>query len=170
MTPDEARAAVLSELEARGVPFEMIGHEPADTMEKCAECEARLSGVMPKNLFLTPRSRHVFCLLVMRPDRPFRTGVASKRAGTARLGFAGEEDMAALLGTRPGSLSPLSLLFDTGRRVRLLMDSALRGKDRLLVHPCDNRYTLALSRADLMGLLSAWGREAEWIDLDEGKE
>ncbi len=135
-------------------------------MEQCAACEARLHGVMPKNMFLTPRSRHVFCLLVMRPDAPFRTGVASKRAGTARLGFATGEDMERMLGTRPGSLSPLSLQFDEGHAVRLLMDASLQREERLLVHPCDNRCTLALARTDLLKLLSCWGRDAEWIDLN----
>ncbi len=170
MTVDDVRLSVLAELRARDIPYEMIEHEPADTMEKCALCEARLGGVMPKNLFLTPRSRHVHCLLVMRPELPFHTSVVSKRAGTARLGFAPEEDLFAFLRTRPGSISPLGLMFDREQRVRLMMDEALQTQERVLVHPCDNRYTLALARADQARLFSAWGRAVEWINLDEGKE
>ena len=157
---------ILSFLEGLGVKYPLLRHEPAHTMAQCAACEQALCGLMPKNLFLTPRRRASYHLLVMRPDLEYQASVVSAQAGTSRLGFADEEALFRLLRTRPGSISPLGLMFDAEKQVRLLVDRALRQQERLLFHPCDNRASLALSGADFFEkVLPALGREPVYIDL-----
>ena len=157
---------VLGALDGLGVAFDLIEHAPAASIEACRPLAARLNAPILKNLFLTTRRRGGFYLLVMRPFAPFHSGEVSAQAGTSRLCFAPEAPLFELLRERPGSISPLGLLFDREERVTLLMDAALRAEPRLAFHPCLNTHSLALSTADFLSkFLPAVHREPVWIDI-----
>ncbi len=159
--------AVLDALDGLGIACRVIEHEPAASIEACRPLAARLDAPILKNLFLTTRRKGGYYLLVMRPDAPFRSGEVSRQAGTSRLCFAPEEPLFALLRERPGSISPMGLLFDPERQVTLLMDRALRAEPRLAFHPCLNTHSLAMSTADFLNVfLPAVGREPVWIDIE----
>lgn len=165
MSVCEEVTARLRQLE---IPFELMQHEPIYTMEECGWVSERMAGVIPKNLFLRPRRAEAYCLLLMRGELPFRASQVSRQVGLPRLGFADEEALYRLLRTRPGSISPMGLLFDGGNEVTLLVDEALRGEKRLLFHPCDNRFTLAMSGEDFFGrFLTACGHEARFVSLEQ---
>ena len=158
---------VLSALAALGVSYELLEHAPVHTMEDCKAAEEALGGVMPKNLFLTPRNHASHHLLIARPDAPFRTSRISRQLGVSRLSFATAEELMEMLRTLPGAISPMGLLFDGEKKVRLAIDRALRGEERLLFHPCVNTATLAVSGADFFGrLLPALGHEAVYVDME----
>lgn len=158
---------VLSALDGLGVAYDFITHEPAASIEECRPLSARLNAPILKNLFLTTRRRGGFYLLVMRPDAPFRSGEVSRQAGTSRLCFAPEEPLYALLREKPGSISPMGLLFDAERQVTLLLDSALRREPRLAFHPCVNTHSLAMTAEDFLSkFLPAVHREPVWIDIE----
>lgn len=158
---------VLSALGALGVSYELLEHAPVHTMEDCKAAEEALGGVMPKNLFLTPRNHATHHLLIARADAPFRTARISRQLGVSRLSFATAEELMEMLRTLPGAISPMGLLFDQERKVRLAIDRALRGEERLLFHPCVNTATLAVSGADFFGrLLPALGHEAVYVDME----
>ena len=157
---------VLSALGALGVSYELLEHAPVHTMEDCKAAEEALGGVMPKNLFLTPRNHATHHLLIARADAPFRTARISRQLGVSRLSFATAEELMEMLRTLPGAISPMGLLFDQERKVRLAIDRALRGEERLLFHPCVNTATLAVSGADFFErLLPALGHEATYVDM-----
>ena len=158
---------VLAALGALGIPYELLEHAPVHTMEDCKAAEEALGGVMPKNLFLTPRNHASHHLLVARADAPFRTARISRQLGVSRLSFATAEELMEMLRTLPGAISPMGLLFDGEKKVRLAIDRALRGEERLLFHPCVNTATLAVSGADFFGrLLPALGHEAVYVDME----
>lgn len=136
-------------------------------MEDCRAAEEALGGVMPKNLFLTPRNHASHHLLIARAEAPFRTSRISRQLGVSRLSFATAEELMEMLRTLPGAISPMGLLFDREKKVRLAIDRALRGEERLLFHPCVNTATLAISGADFFGrLLPALGHEAVYVDME----
>lgn len=158
---------VLAALAALGVPYDLLEHAPVHTMEDCKAAEEALGGVMPKNLFLTPRNHASHHLLIARPDAPFRTSRISRQLGVSRLSFATAEELMDMLRTLPGAISPMGLLFDGEKKVRLAIDRALRGEERLLFHPCVNTATLAVSGADFFErLLPALGHEAAYVDME----
>ena len=158
---------VLSALAALGVSYELLEHAPVHTMEDCKAAEEALGGVMPKNLFLTPRNHASHHLLIARADAPFRTARISRQLGVSRLSFATAEELMEMLRTLPRAISPMGLLFDGEKKVRLAIDRALRGEERLLFHPCVNTATLAVSGADFFErLLPALGHEAAFVDME----
>ena len=158
---------VLAALGALGIPYELLEHAPVHTMEDCKAAEEALGGVMPKNLFLTPRNHATHHLLIARADAPFRTARVSRQLGVSRLSFATAEELMEMLRTLPGAISPMGLLFDGEKKVHVAIDRARRGEERLLFHPCVNTATLAVSGADFFGrLLPALGHEAVYVDME----
>ena len=147
----ETARAIFAYLDALGIPYRTASHPPARTMEDCAAVDARLGALTVKNLFLAPR-RHKRCYLCLtRPDARFNTSDVSRQAGSPRLGFASEELLWEKLRARPGSASPMGLIFESARDVTLLVDDALPGVPSLAFHPCDNTQTLAMSGGDFFG-------------------
>ena len=156
---------VLARLNEHGIRYELIEHEPLSSMEECKKSEAHFGAVMPKNLFLTTRRQGGLYLFVTRPDIPFSAGVVSRQAGTSRLCFAGDEALYENLRTRPGSISPLGLMFDREKKVRLLLDKALKEEEKLIFHPCDNRYSLCMQTEDFLNtFLKSLSVEPLYID------
>ncbi len=165
---EDVARAVLEALDGLGIAYDLIDHEPAASIEACRPIAGRLNAPILKNLFLTTRRRGGFFLCVIRPDAAFRSGEVSRQAGTSRLCFAPEEPLYALLRTRPGSISPLGLLFDTEKQVTLLMDRALKDEKRLAFHPCLNTHSLAMDTGDFLNVfLPAVAREPVWIEVSE---
>lgn len=138
---------VLHQLDALGVPYACYEHPAAYTMEDCY----RLPFVTPdllfcKNLLLCNRQQTAFYLLVLSPERAFRTAELSRELGVSRLSFAPEEALPSLLGLERGAVSPLGLWFDREHQVRLLFERALRRPGRIAFHPCDNRATVVFEQ------------------------
>ena len=162
----EVNERVIEGLRAMGIPFDLISHPAAHTMADCEGPARELGGLMPKNLFLVPKNRKVFWLCVTRPDAVFRTSDVSKQVGSARLSFAPEEDLMRLLLTRPGAISPMGLMFEEAREVRLIMDEQLKDEKRLIFHPCVNTFSLAMSGEDFFErFLPATGHEVTYVTM-----
>ena len=92
-------------LDSLGIKYDRVDHEPAETMEACAEIEKALEVQVCKNLFLCNRQKTVYYLLLMPGDKPFKTKELSAQIGSARLSFAPAEKMVEYLGLYPGSVS-----------------------------------------------------------------
>jgi len=153
-------------LEKLNVTYSRIDHEHADTIEMCEEVEGLLGCKICKNLFLTNRQQTDFYLLLMPGEKPFKTKLLSRQIGTARLSFAGPEQMRALLGVAPGSVSVLGLMNDRERRVRLLIDRDVLKEERFGCHPCRNTSSIGFSTAALTDtVLPALGVEPTFVDL-----
>jgi Ala-tRNA(Pro) deacylase len=136
-------------LDRLGIAYGRIDHDAADTMEICREIDESLDATICKNLFLCNRQGTAFYLLMMPGDKPFKTKELSGQLGTARLSFASGEDMEALLGVCPGSVTVLGLINDKENRVRLLIDEDLLAAPEFGCHPLVNTSSLAFSTADL---------------------
>lgn len=160
----EARCYEL--LDSLNIEYSRADHDPADTIADCQLVEKLLGAKICKNLFLTNRQGSEFYLLLMPGEKPFKTKLLSKQIGSARLSFAGAEDMEKHLNITPGSVSVLGLMNDKSGAVHLLMDRELLEEDNFACHPCLNTSTVAFSTEALMNkLLPALGHEPTFVDL-----
>ena len=165
---EDVFGAVLAGLARMGISFELLRHEPVHSIEECLAPAQALHGLVPRNLFLTPRSRGAYYLCLMRPDALFRTSSVSRQAGSARLSFAQEDELLRLMRVKPGAVTPMSLMFDSAREVRLLVDQRLRAEKRLVFHPCVNTASLAMSGEDFFDkFLPMTGHDVTWIEVTE---
>ena len=120
---------VLRQLDTLGIPYVCYDHPAAYTMQDCYE----LPFVTPellfcKNLLLCNRQQTSFYLLVISPERTFRTAEVSHELGVSRLSFAPEDALPRLLGLEKGAVSPL------------------RRTGKIAFHPCDNRATVVFDQ------------------------
>lgn len=159
---------VFARLREMGIPFECVEHEEVHTIEDCQGPQEQLHALVPRNAFLTPRNRSAFYLMLIRPETSFRTAVVSKQIGCSRLSFATPEDLARLLRTTPGAVSPMGLLFDEGSEVQLVADERLREEERLAFHPCVPTMTLAMKGSDFWErFLPALHKQVIWVKAFE---
>ena len=154
-------------MEALSIAYVCRVEVAAAHMDECRAIEERLGAMVPRNLFLTTRRQGGFYLYVLRPGAPFRSGDVSRQAGTSRLCFAGEDALYDHLRVRPGSVTPLGLIYDADDSVKLLMDRALCDEARLIFHPCVNTASVAMSTRDFLEVfLPAVRKTPVFIEVD----
>lgn len=155
--------ALLEELQ---ISYTYVDHEPALTMEDCAEIDEVLGVKMCKNLVLCNRQKTDYYLLLMPGDKVFKTKELSSQINSARLSFASGEAMEELLGVLPGSASVLGLLKDTEGKVQLLIDKDLLCEEFFGCHPCKNTSSIRFSTEDLLNrVLPKLGHEYIAVEL-----
>ena len=137
-------------LDSLKISYQRIDHEPAMTMEICAEIDKVLDATICKNLFLCNRQKTEFYLLMMPGDKPFKTKDLSAQIGSCRLSFASAEDMEEHLDITPGAVSVMGLMNDKDCRVRLLIDEDVLKGTLVGCHPCVNTSSLRIATEDLV--------------------
>ena len=157
--------AIYDALEGLNISFDRVDHDHADTMEDCLLIESVLGGRICKNLFLCNRQGTEFYLLMMPGDKPFKTKYLSAQLGCARLSFADAGHMASLLRTTPGSVSALELLFDSEKKIRLVMDRDLLRDDHISGHPGYSTSTVRMTKEDMLRYVNSTGHEPTYVDL-----
>ena len=145
--------SVYDLLEELSIEYLRTDHPPTATMEECAAIGRSLNVSICKNLFLCNRQKTAYYLLIMPADKEFRTKDLSKQINSARLSFAGGEDMERLLGLTPGSATVMGLMNDTEGLVRLLIDGDVLKEEYFGFHPCINTSSLRIRTSDLLNTL-----------------
>ena len=153
-------------LDALGVRYQRIDHEPAMTMEACAEIDRVLDATICKNLLLCNRQCTNFYLLMLPGEKSFKTSVFSKQIGSSRLSFADPQYMEEFLDITPGSVSVMGLMNDKDHHVELMMDEDILKGEYIGFHPCINTSSLRLKTADLMEkVIPAMGHEPKIVAI-----
>ncbi len=163
--PREVRVYDL--LDSLGIEYDRLDHEPAMTMEVCAQIDAAFErttladfkantdqdktqhAIICKNLFLCNRQKTKFYLLMIPGDKKFLTKDLSQQINSARLSFADGEAMQKYLDVMPGSVSVMGLMNDSDNTVQLLIDSDVLQSEYVGCHPCMNTSSLRMKVQDL---------------------
>ena len=162
---------VYNLLDSLGIEYDRTDHEAAGTMEDCLEVDKILGVIICKNLFLCNRQKTKYYLLMMPGDKQFKTRDISSQIGSARLSFAGAEEMEQFLDITPGAVSIMGLMNDAENRVQLLIDKPVMESELLGCHPCVNTASLRLKTKDVLNkFLPAVHHEAIAVDLPSYQE
>ena len=129
-------------LDSLGIKYNRTDHVAATTMEACNEIDAILGVVICKNLF-------PFYLLMMPGDKKFKTKELSSQINSARLSFAGPEDMLKYLDIEPGAVSVMGLMNDKECKVQLLIDEDVLEGEYIGCHPCVCTSSLKMRTDDV---------------------
>ena len=161
----DSRSPVFETLNTRGIPYELYEHPRVFTAEDAAMHWKEIRGTAVKNLFLRNKKgdRHYLVILGIEKQVDLRHLV--RVIGDDRLSFGSPERLLKYLGVTPGSVSPLGLIHDTTRAVRVIVDGDLRSAERLIFHPNDNSASLTISGADFVRFLEFQGNSVRWINL-----
>ena len=153
-------------LDSLGIKYKRTDHEAATTMEACYEIDAVLGVVICKNLFLCNRQKTKFYLLMMPGDKKFKTKELSSQINSARLSFAGPEEMLKYLDIEPGAVSVMGLMNDKGSEVQLLIDEDVLEGEYIGCHPCVCTSSLKMRTDDVVGkFIPATGHSIKVVHL-----
>jgi len=147
---------LYADLAALGIAYQVHDHAAVFTVEESLEIHEAVPGAHTKNLFLKDSGGQFWLVTVehsLRVDLKALAGVI----GAKKLSFGKAEDMQALLGVTPGSVTPLAAMNDAAGRVNVVLDATLADAARVNVHPLRNTATIGLSGADLRRALAHWG-------------
>ena len=125
------REPILAALQTLDIHYELFEHPPVNTADEAAVHWKAIPGAAVKNLFLRNKKgdRHYLVILGIEKQADLRQLV--KLIGDDRLSFGSPERLQKYLGVTPGSVSPLGLIHDSGRAVRVIVDSDLRTAEAL---------------------------------------
>ena len=155
---------LFSRLAELGVVHRTVEHPPVFTVEEAKAVRGNLPGHHVKNLFLRNRKEEMW-LVVALEDRVIDLERLGEVLGAGRLSFGSPERLRRHLGVEPGSVTPLALINDDARSVRLALDRALANGGPVNVHPLVNTMTTAIAPADLLRLFEATGHVPLWLDF-----
>lgn len=139
-------------------------HEALFTVEQSRELRGDLTGGHCKSLFLKDKKGQLW-LVVALEDREVNLKILHKQIGAARLSFGKADLMWEVLGVRPGSVTPFSLINDQEHQMNVILDDGMMEFDILNYHPLHNEATTAISSADLLKFMAATGHKPRRVDL-----
>jgi Ala-tRNA(Pro) deacylase len=158
---------LLDRLDALGIRSETIEHEPVFTVAESKPIKARIPGAHSKNLFVKDKKGRFF-LISAKDETPIdlkRTHEAIGASG--RLSFGSADQLRALLGVEPGSVTAFAVANDTEGKVTMVLDTNLMEHERVNFHPLVNSMTTGVSREDLVKFLRATGHDPLILKLPE---
>lgn len=155
---------VYAFLKEKNIWHEITEHGVVYTMEDLSHVELPYPEADAKNLFVRDDKKRNYYMITVTSEKRVDLKEFRSKYGTAKLSFASAEDLSALLGLIPGAVTPLGLLNDADRRVKLFLDSAFAG-GLIGVHPNDNTATVWLKTEDLIRLLRESGHEVQLVEV-----
>lgn len=162
---DLARAKLFAYLEALGIASVTVEHEALFTVEQSQALRGTIPGAHTKNLFLRDKDGRLV-LVVAKEDTKVDLKGLAKRLGLGRFSFGKPEQMKAVLGVEPGSVTALALMHEgSAALAAVVVDEALMAFAEVNCHPLDNRATTRLATADLLRFMRACGHEPEILPL-----
>ena len=155
---------LFDRLAALGIAQRTVEHPPVFTVEEAKALRGNLPGHHIKNLFLRNKKEEMW-LVVALEDRAIDLKRLGEVLGAGRLSFGSADRLKRTLGVEPGSVTPLSLVNDAARAVRLVLDRGMADGGPVNAHPLVNTMTTALAPADLLRFFAATGHTPRWLDF-----
>ena len=151
-------------LREQGIDYELTEHRAVFNMEELDSVELPYPEWDAKNLFVRDDKKRNYYLITVKGGKRVDLKEFRRDHALRALTFASAEELLALMGLTPGSVTPLGVLNDGERRVCVFLDAAFRG-NRIGVHPNDNTATVWMQADELLALLRAHGNEAEYTEI-----
>ena len=155
---------LFDRLEALGIAHRTVEHPPVFTVEEAKALRGNLPGHHIKNLFLRNKKEEMW-LVVALEDRAVDLKRLGDVLGAGRLSFGSPDRLRRQLGVEPGSVTPLALINDDSRIVRLALDRGLIEGGPVNAHPLVNTMTTAIATEDLQRFFTATGHVPLWLDF-----
>ena len=153
------KAEVYQYLAEQNIPFEVTEHKAVFNMEELGAVALPYPEWDAKNLLVRDDKKRNYYLITVKGDKRVDLKEFRRQHSLRALSFASAEDLLAIMGLTPGSVTPLGILNDAEHRVHFYLDAEFAG-NKIGVHPNDNTATVWMRSDDLMSLIMRHGNEA----------
>lgn len=152
-------------LTSRGIEYEVTEHGAVFNMEEMSHVELLHPEADAKNLFVRDDKKRNYYLITVRGDKRVDLKKFREEHSTRQLSFTSENDLMSLLGLIPGAVTPLGILNDSEKKVKLFLDEELLKCGLIGVHPNDNTATVWLKTTELIDIITEHGNEVEAVRI-----
>lgn len=132
------------------VSFERFDH-PALFSTKDAGPE--MPGAHTKQLLMHEKKSDRYILAIVMHDKKVDTRVLARELDMKELNFASADALQALLHVTPGSVTPFGLIYDTEKKIEVIIDEDAWEIGTFRFHPLINTSTFIISKNHLETLL-----------------
>lgn len=152
-------------LTSRGIEYEVTEHSAVFNMEEMSHVELLHPEADAKNLFVRDDKKRNYYLITVRGDKRVDLKKFREEHSTRQLSFASENDLMSLLDLIPGAVTPLGILNDSEKKVKLFLDEELLKCGLIGVHPNDNTATVWQKTTELIDIITEHGNEVEAVRI-----
>lgn len=164
--PEQREQALYARFTTLGIGWKTYEHAAVFTAQDATALYDSQPGGHTKNLFLKDKKDGLW-LVVLRDTLRVDLNALSRVLGSPRFSFGSAELLIATLGVEPGSVTPFSVINDSGGAVRLVLDAGMLALAPLNFHPLRNDRTTAIAPDDLLKFARARGHEPVVVEIPE---
>lgn len=155
-------------LQENSIWHEITEHKAVYNMAELAEVPCPYPEADAKNLFVRDDKKQNYYLITVKGEKRVNLKAFRKAQGTRHLSFASAEDLMERLGLIPGAVTPLGVLNDETRSVKVFLDQDFLQEPGLVgVHPNENTATVWLKAEDLIRIIREHGNEVVTFTCEE---
>ena len=154
-------------LQENSIWHEITQHKAVYNMAELAEVPCPYPEADAKNLFVRDDKKQNYYLITVKGEKRVNLKAFRKSQGTRNLSFASAEDLLKRLALIPGAVTPLGVLNNETRSVKVFLDRDFLQEPGLVgVHPNDNTATVWLKTEDLIRIIREHGNEVVTFRCD----
>lgn len=155
---------LFAHFDSIGIIYENFHHEPIFTVAEGEHLKKNIPGLHCRNLFLRDKKGTMF-LVVAANETPVDLKKLQGMLDCGRLSFGSPDRLWRVLGIRPGSVSPFTVINDTDHQVQVILDKIMMEAALVNYHPLDNARTTGLTPQDLLKFFDSTGHRPVIMDL-----
>ena len=156
--------SLLDELKVLGVSYEYYSHEPLFTVEQANALTINIKGSHCKNLFVKNSKGDKWILTMPGSERADLKSIAEKLV-SSRLSFCSADEMQSDIGVTPGAVTPLAIVNNSEKNVKLVVDKKLADNGIINCHPLINTATISIAFSDLVKFVEHTGHGITVLEL-----
>ena len=156
---------VKEKLDELDIPFELVEHEPAVTMELADKFIEGIEGVRTKTMFLTNRKKTEFYLLIMDDSKRLDMLRFKEIVSANQIKMASEKSLYEKMMLPSGTVSPFGLLNNKEKDIKVYIDKEIIDEERMCFHPNTNEKTIFIKTSDLLKYLESIECDANVIEI-----
>ena len=162
-----SKEEVYLKLKELNIEYLKIDHIPIYTIDEANGLDIENKEYVAKNLFLRDDKKRNYYLLVVKSNKKIDLNDLKNKINSRRLSFASEIDLEKYLKLKKGSVTPLGVLNDVERKVKIIIDEDILKEEIVGVHPNDNDATVFMKTKDLIRLIELNGNLVEYAKVGD---
>lgn len=153
-------------IKKKNIWHEITEHRAVYNMEEFGQIDIPYPEADAKNLFVRDDKKSSYYLIVVKGNKRADLKEFRHRNNTRPLSFASAEELLCIMHLTPGSVTPLGILNDEQRQVKVFIDKELLEASGLIgVHPNDNTATIWLKTEDLIHMIEEHGNQVSIVQI-----
>lgn len=162
-----SKEEVYLKLKELNIEYLKIDHIPIYTIDEANNLDIENKEYIAKNLFLRDDKKRNYYLLVVKSNKKIDLNDLKNKINSHRLSFASEIDLEKYLKLKKGSVTPLGVLNDVERKVKVIIDEDILKEEIVGVHPNDNDATVFMKTKDLIRIIELNGNLVEYAKVGD---